>query len=165
MSLVMDKKKKYIVKRTGMTTELVTKDKTYVVRYVNTYRDIWRWTIMQTDVPGKTSTPTLRKNSLYWEVVGPVEKDETLLETEPEEEPMERTVEKNVRTKYGRIINGKDAQSFRDDEIIAMIKCQRELRATLAHEIGEDSKYYKTRAEEFNNNIAKLVEELDSRVE
>ena len=120
---------------------------------------------MQTDVPGKTSTPTLRKNSLYWEVVGPVEEDETLLETEPEEEPMERTVEKNVRTKYGRIINGKDAQSFRDDEIIAMIKCQRELRATLAHEIGEDSKYYKTRAEEFNNNIAKLVEELDSRVE
>lgn len=67
-------------------------------------------------------------------------------------------------TSQGRMINKRCASTYSDRAVIEFIKDEREKSDLLALELGTDSKYFIEKNKAFNENIAVLTLEIESRV-
>ena len=170
----LNKKKQYYIRRIGASTSKVTHDKIYIANYCKTFQEQWNWVIHKTDTKSTTTQPTLSAFSEYWLVLAATDgshvvndSTDAMLGVPPEFQP-EKTEEKPMPVQFhststGRMINTECASKFSDRDVIDFIKAQRTQKTVLAAEIGEESKYYKAKAKEFDADIKLLTAELESR--
>ena len=175
----LNQSKKYLVRRIGISTDKVTQGIIYECEYKNVYQDQYAWVIEHTNRKNMQTQPVLRVKSTIWRVLRSIDgtdviNSETLdekainnvlldrLQTTPEtEEKIMPSQFHSIST--GRMINTECASKRTDREVIDFIKDQRNQRKTLAEEVGEESKYFKSKAKDFDANIKLLTAELESR--
>lgn len=165
----LNTKNDYVVLRIGKSLDRVTTGKMYVARWTKTYSapghtNNYNWVIKDTDDPDLKLQPTLSPHSDVWLVLHSVGYEHIVNEAPKTNKPEGKVMPTQFHNAtIGRMINTECASEFSDKEVIGFIKNQRCTKQELADDVGEESKYYKSKVETIDAQLKILAAELESR--